>query len=389
MENRKRLLRITTVPISLKVLIKGQMRYMQQQGFDVLAVSADGKERNDVINNEQVSHIIVPMSRIISPFQDLKSLWALVKLIRRYRPDIVHTHTPKAGLLGMMAALFCKVPRRLHTVAGLPLMETQGMKRKLLLFTEWLTYQCAHMVYPNSHGLKNFIEKNIRIAPAKLKVIGKGSSNGIDVAFFCRDEEIEAKAGVIRAQYGIDDSFTTFSFVGRVVKDKGIEELLVAFDMLSKYIKTKLILVGHFEPDLDPITPRSQEILVSNKNIIHVGFQADVRPFVVASDIFVFPSYREGFPNVVMQACCLEVPCIVSNINGCNEIIAHNETGLIVPVKESQPLFEAMRDFAVDPKRRQAFGKRARAFVQDNFDQGYVWSQLLNEYEQIQESRKY
>ncbi|RAW01288.1 glycosyltransferase family 4 protein [Pseudochryseolinea flava] len=384
MENKRKLLRITTVPISLKVLIKGQMRFMQQQGFDVLAVSADGKERTDVIHNEGVSHVVVPMSRIISPFQDLASLFALWKLMRKYRPDIVHTHTPKAGLLGMMAAFLCRVPLRLHTVAGLPLMETQGFKRKLLLFTEWLTYRCAHKVYPNSYGLKKFIDENISVSALKLEVIGRGSSNGIDVNFFCRNETLESKAAIIREQYGIDSSWTTFSFVGRIVNDKGIEELLIAFDRVSKQTKAKLILVGHFEPELDPITQKSQEILKDNKDIIHVGFQSDVRPYVVASDIFVFPSYREGFPNVVMQACCLEVACIVSDINGCNEIIAHNETGFIVPVKKHEPLFDAMKQLSDNPDVRKQFGKKARAFVKENFDQSYVWSKLLEAYNQQQ-----
>jgi glycosyltransferase involved in cell wall biosynthesis len=380
MENKKRLLRITTVPISLKYLLRGQMAYMQRHGFEVLAVSADGKEREEVIRTEQVPHVIVPMSRIISPVQDLVSLFRLVRLISKFKPDIVHTHTPKAGLLGMMAAYVCRVPLRLHTVAGLPLMESRGPKRKLLLFTEWLTYFCAHRVYPNSYGLRKFIADHISVSPLKIKVIGKGSSNGIDTNFFNRTPEISIEAKAIRHQYGIPESTVTFSFVGRIVRDKGIEELLIAFDRLSKQTKAKLILVGHFENDLDPITAKSREILNANKDIIHVGFQPDVRAHIAASDIFVFPSYREGFPNVVMQACCLEVPCIVSDINGCNEIIDHNKTGLIVPAKDADKLFEAMQALAVDRAKRTSFGQLSRKFVQENFDQLYFWSQLRKEY---------
>lgn len=398
-----KLLRITTVPISLKYLIKGQLLFMQQSGFEVLAVSADGKEREEVMLQEKVSHVIVPMTRTITPYQDFICLLALIRVIKKFKPNIVHTHTPKAGLLGMMAAFICNVTMRFHTVAGLPVMEATGLKRTILLFTEWLTYSCAHRVFPNSFGLCEYILKEFGfrvegsrfqvqgskfkvegsrffVSGSKFKVIGKGSSNGIDTNYFARSLEVNTKADAIRNEFGITDAMITFSFVGRIVKDKGIEELLTAFDKLSHEIKTKLFLVGHFEDDLDPITERSRLILKSNPHIIHVGFQHDVRPYVAASDVFVFPSYREGFPNVVMQACCLEVPCIVSNINGCNEIIEHDKTGLIVPVKDVQNLYAAMHLMATDKEKRNQFGKHAREFVKRNFDQQFVWNELMKEY---------
>jgi glycosyltransferase involved in cell wall biosynthesis len=394
---RKKLLRITTVPISLKFLLKGQLWFMQQNGIEVLAVSADGKDRAEVIQNEKVDHVIVPMTRIISPVQDLICLFKLIGIIRKFKPNIVHTHTPKAGLLGMMAAFICHVPLRLHTVAGLPLMESKGLKRKVLLFTEWLTYFCAHRVYPNSFGLYDFIVEEFGFSGSRVKVegsrfgvpgsrfrvIGKGSSNGIDTKYFSRTADIETRARGIRNENIIDDSWITFSFVGRVVNDKGIEELLTAFDQLSKIKKVKLILVGPFEEELDPITEKSKAILKSNSNIISAGFQNDVRPYIAASDIFVFPSYREGFPNVVMQACCLEVPCIVSDINGCNEIIAHNETGLIIKPKDVQSLYNAMLLLTENRFLREEFGKKARTFVVENFDQGYVWNKILEEYRMV------
>jgi glycosyltransferase involved in cell wall biosynthesis len=399
-----KLLRITTVPMSLKFLIKGQMLFMQQQGFEVLAVSADGKERDEVMQYEKVSHVIVPMTRAMTPVRDLICLFKLIRVITKYKPSIVHTHTPKAGLLGMMAAFICRVPLRLHTVAGLPLMESQGLKRKVLIFTEWLTYFCAHRVYPNSFGLYNFIidEFGFRVEgskfkvpgsrfevsgsrflveSSKFKVIGRGSSNGIDTTYFSRTADVEAGAKKIRLENNVDDSLITFSFVGRVVNDKGIEELLTAFDQLSKIKKVKLILVGPFEEELDPITEKSKTILKSNPHIIAAGFQNDVRPFIAASDIFVFPSYREGFPNVVMQACCLEVPCIVSDINGCNEIIDHGKTGLVVKPKDVNSLYEAMLVLTENADMRRAFGKRSREFVVSNFDQRYFWEQLLAEYQ--------
>jgi glycosyltransferase involved in cell wall biosynthesis len=375
-----KLLRITTVPISLKYLLKGQLLFMQQNGFEVLAVSAEGKERVDVMQYEKVSHIVVPMTRTITPFQDLVCLVKLIRVIKEFKPDIVHTHTPKAGLLGMMAAWFCRVPLRLHTVAGLPLMETQGLKRKVLIFTEWLTYFCAHRVYPNSFGLKKFIDAHIKVPSGKIKVIGKGSTNGIDTNYFDLTEDVSNRAQQIRQQHNIDDTMITFSFVGRIVNDKGIEELLTAFDRLSQTKKVRLILVGPFEDELDPITDKSRAILRSNENIIATGFQNDVRPFIAASDIFVFPSYREGFPNVVMQACCLEVVCIVSDINGCNEIIEQNRTGIIIKPKDVESLYQAMVLLSENGLMRKEFGKRSREFVKDNFDQQFVWKELVSAY---------
>jgi glycosyltransferase involved in cell wall biosynthesis len=353
---------------------------MRQHGFEVLAVSADGRERKEVMHHEGISHIVVPMSRKISPFQDLVCLVRLISIIKKYNPAIVHTHTPKAGLLGMMAAFVCRVPLRLHTVAGLPLMETTGLKKKLLIFTEWVTYFCAHRVYPNSAGLKKFIIDHVSGNVSKFNVIGRGSSNGIDASYFIRSKEIDLQAASIRTQYNIDAGTIAFSFVGRIVNDKGIEELLIAFDRLSQSKKVKLILVGLFEDDLDPISEKSRLIMKSNRNVILTGFQNDVRSYIAASDVFVFPSYREGFPNVVMQACCLEVPCIVSDINGCNEIIEHNKTGLIVKPKNADDLFEAMAFLASDDAKRREFAGRSREFVAANYNQEYFWNELLKEY---------
>jgi glycosyltransferase involved in cell wall biosynthesis len=378
---KQKLLRITTVPISLKYLLKGQLLFMQQQGFEVLAVSGEGDEVEDVIKQEQVRHLVVSMTRTISPIKDFISLINLLRVILAFRPSIVHTHTPKAGLLGMVAGFICRVPHRMHTVAGLPLMEAKGLRRKILVCTEWLTYRCASKVYPNSVGLKNFIQKNIKVPNRKIKIIGKGSSNGIDTQYFSRTKQIEFQSHIIRQRYDISDRNITFCFVGRVVKDKGIEELLVAFDRICKHFPAKLLLVGHFEDHLDPITTKSKELLKSNSNILHVGFQNDVRPYLVASDVFVFPSYREGFPNVVMQACCLEVPCIVSDINGCNEIIEHERTGLIVKPKDSDDLYKAMSVMAKDREKRKEFANLSKEFVQANFDQQYFWNELLMEYQ--------
>lgn len=376
-----RLLRITTVPISLHVLLRGQFRYMLAHGFEVHTMSAPGKETQDVLQ-EGAQHHVVPMTRKITPLQDLVCLWQIIRIIRKVRPHIVHTHTPKAGLLGMLAAWLCRVPVRMHTVAGLPLMEATGPKRTILEIVEKVTYACAHRVYPNAGGLKDFIEQSLHVSPRKLTIIGRGSTNGIDTSVFQRTPVLAAEAVAIRQRYGIQPEDVVFSFVGRIVRDKGIGELIHAFKRLSETSSERLflLLIGSFEQDLDPLAPEDYAFLQQDPRVILAGFQTDVKPWVIASDVFVFPSYREGFPNVVMQACCLEVPSVVSDINGCNEIIRRGETGLIVKPKDAEALYTSMHTLMHNATLRQSFSAAAREYVVANFDQQYVWTALREEY---------
>jgi glycosyltransferase involved in cell wall biosynthesis len=379
---KTRLLRITTVPISLHLLLKGQFRFMREQGFEVYTMSAAGKEVPEVVK-EGVEHIEIPLTRKITPIQDLLCLWKMMRIIRSMRPHIVHTHTPKAGLIGMLAAWLCSVPVRMHTVAGLPLVEATGLKRFILVLTEKITYFCATGVYPNSVGLKDYMTQVLGVRNDKLKIIGKGSSNGIDTNRFKRSEDMEQQANELRSRYGIKPGDVVFSFVGRIVKDKGIGELVHAFKRLPELTggaKVYLLLIGPFEQELDPLHEDDYKFLHDSKNVILAGFQSDVRPWIMASDVFVFPSYREGFPNVVMQSCCLNVPCIVSNINGCNEIIQHGQTGIIVPVKNAEAVYQAMVTLMENAPLRQSYSQAARNYIVANFDQQFVWNELLNEY---------
>ncbi len=351
---------------------------MMAEGFEVMAVSSDGPEVDSLLQ-EGITHRVVRMTRTIAPLSDLVALIKLVSVIRTFKPDIVHTHTPKAGLLGMLAAWICRVPIRLHTVAGLPLMERRGFVRAVLVLTEKITYACATAVYPNSTGLKSFIERHIRTR-TPIKIIGNGSTNGIDTRFFTPTDALRSQARSVRHQYTIPDDALVFVFIGRIVRDKGVNELVEAFHVSSLRSNVYLLLTGPFEDELDPISDKTRQIIVDNRRIIVQGYVSDVRPTLLAGDVFVFPSYREGFPNVVMQACCMGIPCIVSDINGCNEIIRHNETGLVVKPKDVGELQAAMETLATRGDLREAFSFRAREFVCDHYDQGYVWKEILKEY---------
>ena len=378
----KKLLRITTVPISLKILLKDQLRFMNQY-FEVVGVSSNNKELKEVEKDEGIRTIELNMSREITPFKDLVSLVKMVFIILKEKPDIVHTHTPKAGIVGMLASWICRVPNRLHTVAGLPVMEAVGTKKKILLFVERLTYNCATKVYPNSYGLQDYILKNNLAKKEKIKVIGYGSSNGIDTNYFSRTNEILEKAEAISKEYNLKDNFI-FCFVGRVVRDKGIDELTYAFDKLNKKIKNiKLLIVGKFEDDLDPISNSSKQILKTNQNIINVGFQDDIRPYLALGSVFVLPTYREGFPNVVLQACSMGLSCIVTNINGCNEIIKDNKNGIIIKPKDKDELYSAMKKYVENKKLAEQLSLNIRNDIIKKYDRVKFHKILLDEYNEV------
>lgn len=387
----KKLIRITTVPLSLKVLLKGQLRFMASNGFDVKGVSSEGEELKEVRENEGIVMKAINMSRKITPFQDLKSLWEMWNFLRKEKPQIVHTHTPKAGIIGMLAARLAGVPHRLHTVAGLPLMEATGIKRKILNFVEKLTYSSATRVYPNSKGLYDFILQNNFTQSNKLKIIGNGSSNGINTTFFSPEQVTETERVALREKLNIQPDDFVFVFVGRIVSDKGINELIKAFSELqtadnNELTGIKLLLVGGLESDLDPLNPETLAEINQNKDIISVGFQQDVRPFFAISDALVFPSYREGFPNVVMQAGAMGLPSIVSDINGCNEIIVEGENGLIIPSKNVEKLKEKMLTLAKDENLYAKLKENSRRMIESRYEQSVVWNALLEEYEGLLQS---
>ncbi|MEO1052801.1 MAG: glycosyltransferase family 4 protein [Bacteroidota bacterium] len=352
---------------------------MHEKGFEVIAVSAHGSEIKEIEEREGVKHFVVPFTRTISPIKDLMALAKLIRLMISLKPHIVHTHTPKAGLLGMIAAYLSRVPVRMHTVAGLPVMEAQGFTRKILTFTESLTYKCASKIYPNSFQLKEWIVRNIGPSQSKISVIGNGTSNGIDTNYYSIDRSIEQKALDIRQELRIDSSEKVLVFVGRLVRDKGIVELIKAFNLLNSQ-SLHLVLVGGYEDERDPVPEETKALIEKKTNIKAVGFQKDIRPYLALADIFVFPSYREGFPNVVLQALSMGLCCIVTDINGCNEVISHGINGLIVKPKDSESLQKALMEILSNDKLFKTMSENARSSVVDKYEQKKYWKMLLMEY---------
>lgn len=382
---KKKLIRITTVPLSLDKLLEGQLCFMNEY-YDVVAVSSEKEYLEKIGKRENVATHHLEMTRKITPIQDVIAVIKMYFYFKKVKPFIVHTHTPKAGIVGMMAAKLAGVPHRLHTVAGLPLLEATGLKRKILDFVEKLTYSCATKVYPNSKALLQIIQSNSYCKNSKLKVIANGSSNGINTSHFNSDLILENQKFELKNHLKINENDFVFIFVGRIVTDKGINELVDAFSKLNQEINAiKLLLVGPFEEDLNPLKPETLEIIKTHSSIISVGYQNDVRPYFSVSNALVFPSYREGFPNVVMQAGAMNLPSIVSNINGCNEIIENNKNGIIIPVKNSTALFVAMKELVQNDMNYQFMKSNSRCLIENRFEQKIVWEALLNEYKSLEQ----
>ncbi|WP_396638155.1 glycosyltransferase family 4 protein [Maribacter sp. R77961] len=380
--NKSKLFRITTIAGSLNGLLKGQLRYMNT-AFDVYGVSASGNGKiNKVAEREGVKVIPVEMTRQITPLKDIKSVYQLYRILRKHKPLIVHTHTPKAGIVGMFASWLARVPLRLHDVAGLPLLEAQGSKRKLLDIVEKMTYAFASHVYPNSHGLKAIITQNNYCNPNKLKVLGDGSSNGTDTQYFNPSLITDTAILDLKAKLGIKETDHVFVFIGRLVTDKGVNELVAAFCELHNSVEnTKLVLVGPHEPDLDPLLPETEKLIAANTAIITPGTIMDVRPYYAIADAFVFPSYREGFPNVVMEANAMGIPAIVSDINGNNEIIEHGKSGIIIPVKDSTAILDEMTTFMKNPKAYVTLPpSEIRNSIIEKYDCKKIWKYISKEY---------
>lgn len=375
-----KIIRTSTVSGSLNTFCRGLLRELQEEdGYEVVAVSSPGNAMREIEEREGVRIVAVSMERHISPLKDLKSLWGLIRVFRREKPMMVHSMTPKAGLLSMMAAWVCRVPVRVHTFTGLVFPTASGLTQKILIFTDRITCACATHIVPEGDGVKNDLI-NYNITKKPLKVLGHGNVRGIDLDYFSPQlPEVQADATKIRKP-----GIFTFVFVGRLVRDKGINELVEAFERLNKeYPDTRLILVGRQEPNLDPLKPETLAKMSNNKNIERVGQQDDVRPWLAASDVFVFPSYREGFPNVVIEAGAMGLPSIVTNINGSREIIIEGKNGTIIPPRDTDALYQAMKRLISNPAMVAEMASNGHSLIASRYEQTYVRRCLKDYYKEI------
>ena len=390
---RKKIIRVTTADISLDGLLKGQLKFLNRY-FDVIGVAKDTGVLKEVGKREGIRVVDAPLERPISLLKDIKGLWFLYRLFRKEKPWCVHANTPKGSLLAMIAAKFAGVPHRVYTVTGLRYQGAHGVLRSILKGMEVVSCLFANKVIPEGNGVKQILQED-HITQKELNVILNGNINGVDVDYFSpshftTETRIKGKPYTgskqqIRKDLNLSDDDFVFIFIGRIVGDKGMNELTACMKKFKKEGKDiKLLLVGRFESELDPLDAGNEEFLRTNENVCFVGYQSDVRPFFVAADVLVFPSYREGFPNVVLQAGAMGIPSIVTDINGCNEIIKEDLNGKIFSPKDADALFREM-EWCIDNKDRiKVMALQSREVIVDKFRQEEVWEATLNEYRKLE-----
>lgn len=356
------------------------IRRLKEYGYDVYALSSPGEEISQLQEREGVKIIPIKIERHISLFNDLASLFRITKVFNKESPLMVHSMTPKAGLLCMIAGCLSGVPVRIHTFTGLIWPTSTGFKRLLLKFTDRITCACATHIIPEGKGVMNDLLEG-RITRKPMKVLGYGNIKGVDTELFDP------------SKYDLPDSSKfTFLFVGRIVRDKGINELVDAFDRLSKEMPTiQLNLVGNYEDNLDPISDRSCHIIESNPNIHFTGIKhgEDLVKECASADCLVLPSYREGFPNSVLEAGAMGLPCIVTNINGCNEIIEDGKNGIIINSKDTEALLSAMWEIANNKELYQKLASNAREMIVSRFEQGFVLKCQMDFYHEVLSKKDY
>lgn len=380
---KPKIIRVTTVPQSLNVFCKGMLKELSDK-YEVIGVSSPGEELEDVSLREGVRVIAVPMERHISIVKDCKSLMQMWRVFHKEKPTMVHSMTPKAGMISMLAAWMARVPVRVHTFTGLVWPTATGVKRKILKMADWLTCACATHIIPEGEGVKNDLIAG-KITNKPLRVLGYGNVMGVDMERFSRRPEVIELANQLR-----DDNKFTFVFVGRLVKDKGINELCKAYERIhNQYPNTRCWLVGPYEDNLDPINAESRRLIDESDNGLEaVGRKSgdELLSYYAAADCFVMPSYREGFPNTVMEAGALGLPSIVTDINGSREIIKDSINGMIVPPQNEDRLYQAMLIMFTSNIDRKNMAGNARKMISDRFEQSYVRKCLYEFYDEILKS---
>jgi glycosyltransferase involved in cell wall biosynthesis len=378
---------LATAPEALRNLADGQLAYYRARGYEVIAVANPGEDLDFVAEREQVEIIGLSMEREIKPGSDLISLWRIWRLMRRRRPDIVVAGTAKAGLLGMLAAWMARVPARVYLLRGLRLETTRGLKRRILSLTEKIAAGCSHRVICVSKSLRDEAVALGITSSEKAIVLLHGSSNGVVAERFAQTPEVRASAKHLRKGWGIPDNASVIGFVGRFVRDKGFVELIDAFEnIVANRPDTRLLLVGHYENG-DPVPEAYVRRIAEHPQIIRPGFIRDLAPYYGAMDVLAFPTYREGFPNVVLQAGSAELPVVAFRATGAVDAVEDGVTGMLVDVRDVRGLAAALLHYINDPPLRRRHGHAGLERVLRDFQREPLWAALDVEFRQLLASR--
>ena len=379
---KMKLIRSSTVPISLKTFLQGSIEPLMNK-YELVLLSSPDKVLDELHLTYGGRTLAVHMERHISVFKDLKALLILVEVFCEERPYMVHSMTPKAGLLCMIAAWIARVPRRVHTFTGLVWPTEVGAKRKLLMFMDKIMCACATHIIPEGVGVKN--DLNEHITNKQMRVLGFGNVRGVDLSFWQKSHDVIVQSSLLKDELNIADTFN-FLFVGRLVGDKGINELVEAFCKLHQtYPNIRLLIVGPSEAQLDPLDSATWDRVNNSDSILNIGpiWGEDILKYYSSCHCFVFPSYREGFPNTVLEAGAMGLPSIVTDINGSREIIVNGENGLIIPSKDADALYDAMKLMFTNEPMRSYMSVMARPMIANRFEQSFVRQCMFDYYDEI------
>ncbi len=383
------LVHVVTVPVTLKHLLRDQMAYMAKKGLQVVAISSPGPILDELASQDNLDVHAVPMSRVISPFADVVALWRLFRIFRKIRPAIVHGSTAKAAVLAMTAATLARVPIRFYTVRGLMTETRTGSARFLLKAVEWWTCFLSDRVFPVSRSVASALLEQGLCSPRKMRLLGQGSSNGVDAEDrFNRGRINQSDSHELRKRLGISDDAFVIGFVGRIVKDKGVEDFIQAWQQLKDRHNCFLLIIGHTEPQ-DPVCATVLEVLENDPRIATIAAveNTDMPYYYSIMDLLVLPSYREGFPNVVLEAAAMEVPTVATKATGCVDAVKDGETGTLVSPKDALALAQAIQAYVEDKELLLKHGRAARRRVLSDFRQTAIWEALHQEY-MLQLARK-
>ncbi|WP_027124323.1 glycosyltransferase family 4 protein [Gelidibacter mesophilus] len=363
-------------------LLQGQLEYFKSLGYQTYLLGPYSERSAKFCRDEGCEHLIVDIERDISPFEDLKTLWAIIKIFRTVKPDIINLGTPKVSLLGMIAGYVTGVEKRFYTCRGFRFEHEKGAKRKILIGMEKITAALAHKVICISNSVLQLGLAHHVFKKSKTVVINKGSSNGVNLGLF--NPEIEAYAEVkakLIKKYSLENSFV-FGFLGRIVDRKGINELYEVFDKIYQTNpEVKLFLVGPFEMT-QIADPALVQKIDAHPAIINYGrvLQEEAPALIMVMDVFVLPAWWEGFGNVLVQAAAMGIPVISTMGTGTIDAVSDGYNGILIPVKDEVKLEDAMRQLMTDVNLRQEYGLNGITWAR-NFDREVIWESMHNLYQ--------
>ena len=371
--SKKKIVIIVTVPVIIDTWLKGQAKYLSKY-YDVVIITSYSDAIERISAYEGVEIKVMDLKPAVTPLKDIKVIYQMFMYFKKNKIDIVYTYTPKAGLTGMISACLARVPLRIHNIVGLPMMEARGLKLMMYKMTENITYMCANKLYSNSFGLREYINKTL--TKKQINIVANGSVNGVDLDFF-KDTFCDEEKSAIRETLGFKKTDFVLIFIGRIVKDKGVEELIESFKKLqNQYDDIKLLILGDYQLFLDPVSKETIEYIDTSKHVKRLEHKKDIRKYLSISDLLVLPSYREGLPNVLIEAGSFGLPLIATDINGCNEIVADGKNGLLIEPKSVDALYEAILEMYNDREKLNHFRKNARDMILSKYEQKAFWDEF-------------